>query len=194
VKLSNLFALFEQARALTGHTEFVVIGSLSVLGVEDDRPVPGEMSMSIDIDCYTKADPGRVFDLKAALGEDSVFHAQNGFYLDPVSPALPSLPEGWEARMNVVERQGLKLWFLNPDDAAISKYARSEPRDLRWARAGMLAGLVSLPTVRARLKRTRFLDAEEEQRVRRQVEADSAWFETLRARSSKPSGIDDEQP
>lgn len=179
----QLFTMFERARELSGHHDYVVIGSLSVLGV--DRPVPGEMSMSIDIDCYTQADPPRIFDLKAALGEDSDFHVANGYYLDPVSPGLPSLPQGWEARMNLLERNGLRLWFLSPDDAAISKLARSEPRDLKWVRAGILSGLISLPNLSSRLWHTNFLDADEEQRVRKQVAADSAWFETIRKRSTK---------
>ena len=39
MELSNLQELFDEARKLTNHTEFVVVGSLSVLGViaEDER-------------------------------------------------------------------------------------------------------------------------------------------------------------
>lgn len=178
----QLFTLFERARQLSGHDDFVVIGSLSVLGLEEGGPIPDEMSMSIDVDCYTRADPDRVFDLAAPLGESSVFHVEHGYYLDPVSPKLPSLPDGWEARMNRYERDGLRIWFLDPNDAAISKYARSEPRDLRWIRAGILSGLVSLPTVRSRIGSTTFLDDDEARRVRSQVDVDSAWFETIRKR------------
>ncbi|HSI51326.1 MAG TPA: DUF6036 family nucleotidyltransferase [Ideonella sp.] len=180
--------MFEQARQISGHRDYVVIGSLSVLGVEEDGPVPSDMSMSIDIDCYTKADPPRVFDLKALLGEDSAFHANHGYYLDPVSPSLPSLPDDWELRLTRVERAGLRLWFLDPNDAAVSKYARSEPRDLRWIRAGVAAGLISLSTVRSRLRSTHFLDAEEEGRSRVQIDADTAWFERLKTQRVQGAG------
>ena len=77
----QLFTLFERARQLSGHDDFVVIGSLSVLGLEDGGPIPDEMSMSIDVDCYTRADPDRVFDLAAPLGEYSTFHVEHGYYL-----------------------------------------------------------------------------------------------------------------
>ncbi|HSX91593.1 MAG TPA: DUF6036 family nucleotidyltransferase [Hydrogenophaga sp.] len=177
---AHLFTLFEQAHTLTGHRDFVVIGSLSILGSDDEGGVPAEMSMSIDIDCYTKADPGRINDVRATLGEGSDFHRAHGYYLDPVSPSLPSLPDGWEVRMTVIERDGLRVWFLDPDDAAISKYARSQANDLRWIRAGLLSGHVSLPRVRSRLGSTLFLDDEEAARVREQIERDSAWFESVR--------------
>lgn len=181
MNLAQVVMALQRARELSGHSDYVVIGSLSVLGVEDGARIPEEMSMSIDIDCYTKADPGRIFDLGPALGEESPFRAEHGYYLDPVSPTLPSLPDGWDARLLRVDRDGLRIWFLDPNDAAISKYARSEPRDLRWVRAGIACGLVSLPVVRSRLRSTTFLDDEEEQKVRQKVEEDSAWFESTTA-------------
>ena len=181
VILDHLFTMFAAARDLTGHRDYVVIGSLSVLGLGDDSPIPSDMTISNDIDCYTKADPERIRDVQAALGADSAFHAQNGYFLDPVSPSLPSLPEGWEGRMNRIERNGIRVWFLEPNDAAMSKYARGERRDQRWIRAGAANGLVSLPTVNARLKDTLFVDAEEERAVRARIEADRVWFEAIKA-------------
>ena len=84
-----------------------------------------------------------------------------------------------------IERDGLHIWFIDPNDAAVSKYARSEPRDLRWVRAGLVSGLISLPTVRSRLRSTTFLDTEEAQRVHRQVQEDSEWFEAIVVDRSK---------
>lgn len=182
MKRAHLFTLFEQARQLTGHRDFVVIGSLSILGTDDEAGLPMEMSMSIDIDCYTKVDPARIYDLRAALGEGSDFHTAHGYFLDPVSPSLPSLPDAWQSRMTLLERAGLRLWFLDPDDAAISKYARSQPNDLRWIRAGVLSGHLSLPKIRSRLSTTLFLDDEEASRVKARVDADSAWFDSVRLR------------
>lgn len=175
-----LFRVFEEARRLTGHQEYVVIGSLSILGTEDEDGLPPEMAMSIDIDSYTRADPGRIHDLKDALGENSEFHLHHGYYLDPVSPSLPSLPDGWQGRMTLIGNGDLRLWFLDPDDAAVSKYARSQPNDLRWIHAGILCGYISLPRVKARIASTTFIDADEETKVRQQVKADLAWFEEVR--------------
>jgi len=181
VKRAHLFFLFEQARQLIGHQDYVVVGSLAILGTQDEHELPTDMAMSVDIDCYTLADPGRIFDAQGPLGEGSVFHQTHGYYLDAVSPCLPSLPDGWEGRMSRIEQDGLRIWFLDPDDTAISKYARCQPNDLRWIRAGLQSGLISLPRVRARMSSTLYLDKEEALRVKAQVETDTVWFEGVKA-------------
>jgi hypothetical protein len=67
VKLDDVFALFAQARDLSGHRDFVIVGSLSILGLADDSLVPADMAMPSDIDGFTRADPGRIFDLDPPL-------------------------------------------------------------------------------------------------------------------------------
>lgn len=116
----------------------------------------------------------------AELGENSAYHVASGVYLDAVSPNLATLPDAWQSRLIGVERDKLRAWFLDPVDTAISKYARGEPRDQRWIRAGIAAGIVSLPLVQQRLKTTRFLDDAEQSRAFALVEADQRWFESLR--------------
>ena len=180
MKRDHLFKLFHEAHRMTGHKDYVVVGSLSILGIQDEDGLPAEMSMSNDIASYTKADPCRIHDVNAALGEGSEFHKNNGYYLDPVSPNLPTLPDGWQNRMTSLTRGNVTLWFLDPDDAAMSKYARSQPNDLRWIRAGILCGLVSLPKIKYRLASTTFLDGDEESRVRKQLDATQAWFEIVK--------------
>jgi len=166
MELSNLEKLFAEAKKLTGHTEFVVIGSLSALGVAQSEHIPPRMLMSIDVDCFTRQDPGRIFELRQALGEGSAFEAANGYYLDPVSPHLPTLPAQWEFRLiRVPLKEGLMVFFLDPNDAAVSKYARSEPRDREWLQAGLAAGLLSVPIIESRLRDTVFLNSEERQRA-----------------------------
>jgi len=166
VDLEHVFHLFAQARILCQHTDYVVIGSNAALAFAPDTPLPPEMTMSLDVDAYTKADPSRVFDLAAALGEASPFREREGYFLDPVSPALPTLPAGWENRLVLREHDGLRIWFLDPNDTAISKLARGEPRDLRWVKAGVACGLVSLPVLRHRSGQTRFADGAERAKVK----------------------------
>jgi hypothetical protein len=152
-----LFALLAEARRLCGHSEYVVVGSLSVLGVSDVAVIPADMTMSIDADCYTLKDPGRALDLQGAIGEGSPYHHAHGIYLDPVNPMLPTLPDGWEARLIEVAKDGVVALFLEPHDAAVSKLARSEERDIRWVSAGARANILALPTVALRMKATDFL-------------------------------------
>jgi hypothetical protein len=184
LKLAHLWPLFKLAQERIGHSDYTIMGSLSVLGVEEHHPVPPEMSLSIDIDCFTTDDPARIFDLHAELGEDSPFHLRHGYYLDPISPSLPTLAPAWDARALLVEGHGMRLRFLEPNDAALSKYARGEPRDVRWIRAGLAEGLVSLPVVKLRAKGSAFLDNDEALRVHTQLEADSAWLQALRGKPS----------
>ena len=166
--LSKLEYLFGEAKKLCGHDEFVVIGSLSALAVLPAGRIPARMLMSIDVDCYTRRDPERVFELKQALGEGSAFEAAHGYFLDPVSPSLPTLPSQWEFRLvKVALKNGITVFFLDPNDAAISKYARGEPRDREWIQAGFAARLLSVPIIESRLRDTVFLDDQERQRAQR---------------------------
>lgn len=172
--LDRLVRLFVEARERCQHREYVILGSNCVLALAPHTPIPDDMTMSIDVDAFTRADPPRIFDLAAHLGEGSAYFAREGIYLDPVSPSLPTLPDGWEGRLIKLERQGLTLLFLDPNDAAVSKYCRGEPRDQRWIRAGVSAHIVSLPMVKQRLAQTRFADDSERARAFAQLEVDFA--------------------
>ena len=194
MNLDALFAMFKEARRLSGHTDFVVIGSLSILGLEQSFDIPDTMTLSNDVDCFTQADPGRIFDIVKSLGENSPYHEKSGYFLDPVSPDLPTLPEGWHDRLIKVERDGLRAWFLDPNDAVLSKYARGEPRDRRWIKAGILAGVVSMPIVKSRVGSTNFFDADEEQRARALIEEDRAWFELVKVSRSDASPGNSKSP
>jgi len=182
VKRADLRRLFAEARRLSGETDFVVIGSLAALGHADT--VPARMAVSLDVDAYGRNDPDRIFDLAPALGQGSPFEVEHGYYLDPVSPRVATLPEGWESRLVRIELEpGLAAWFLEPNDAAVSKYARMEPRDREWIRAGLDAGILSLPIIEARFAETSFLDAGEAARAGGALAEDRDW---LRAHGVKP--------
>ena len=177
VELKDLELLLGEACRRIGHREFVIVGSLSVLGVLGSRPVPRRMLLSIDVDCFTPADPDRIFELSASLGVGSAFEQEHGFYLDPVSPQLPTLPANWEYRLvRLPFAGGISAGFLDPNDAAVSKYARGESRDREWIRAGLEAGLLSAPIIASRFRDTQFLDEAEDRRARRLLAGDQAWL------------------
>jgi hypothetical protein len=90
---------------------------------------------------------------------------------------VATLPSGWEARLVRIELElGLAAWFLEPNDAAVSKYARMEPRDREWIRPGLRARVLSLAILKARFAETSFLDAAESARARRALEEDRRWL------------------
>ena len=175
--LEALDRLLSAARERTGHSAFVVVGSLAILGILRQRTIPERMLLSRDVDCYTRDDPGRIFELQDELGEGSAFDQAHGYFLDPVSPNLPTLPDGWEQRLlEIVLPSGVHVHFLDPNDAAVSKYARGDVRDREWLRAGLAAGLLSIPVIDSRFRQTTFFDVAESRHARSQLEADEAWL------------------
>ena len=140
----------EAARNISHHHEFVIAGSLSVLG-RIDTP-PELMSMSIDIDFFPLRDPGRASEIAEVLGEDSAFHERNGYYLDPISPELPVLPVGWRERLVEVKLGEVTAYFLDVNDTAVSKYARSSPNDCRWLETGYEAKILDIDTIASRVR------------------------------------------
>ncbi len=182
MKIEDIDLLFGQIRDASGLDEFVVIGSLSALGLVGDD-LPPRMTWSMEVDAYPERDPKRAQEFSARFGENSKFHQAHGYYFDAVSPDLPTLPEGWAQRMlRQVLPCGVKVKYLEPNDCAVSKYARSEPKDREWIRAGIEAGILSLPTIEYRMRETRFMDDAERAMAKTSGAEDKVWFQGLRGR------------
>jgi hypothetical protein len=166
--LETVGALLVEASRLSNHKEFVIIGSLSVLAT--GKATPSQMLMSMDVDLYPRLDPGRAGEIARALGPDSRFAQERGLYADAVSPHLAALPEGWEARLVRVEHPaGVIGHYLDPNDCAVAKLARSETRDLRWVRQGIAAGIIDPTIVERRMASAPFLDQAEHDRAKRNL-------------------------
>ncbi len=176
MNLDQINRLLTEAMKLTNHRDFVIIGSLSALG-STQRPLPERMTMSTDVDFYPKNDPGRASEIANKFGLGSDFEQQHGYYADAVSPALPTLAEGWQTRLVRVNfENGVTAWFLDPNDAAVSKYARCEERDREWIRAGLLADILSLPTIEYRFRETIMTEPGESKRAKQALEEDRVWL------------------
>lgn len=181
----DLRRLFAEAHRLCGESDYVVIGSLAALGYAGT--LPDRMTASIDVDAWCRSDPARVFDLAEALGQGSAFEAAHGYYLDPVSPRLATLPDRWEERLvRIGLDTSIAAWFLEPNDAAVSKYARMEPRDREWIRAGLEGAVLSLPTIAARFATTTFLDGVESARAHKAIDDDQLWWRKRRTGGRRP--------
>ncbi|GHU13880.1 hypothetical protein AGMMS50225_24670 [Betaproteobacteria bacterium] len=118
--------LLVEARNVTNHQDYVIIGSLSVLGAFENPP--DAMTVSIDVDLYPKNDSSRASDVAQAVGENSWFEKEFGYYADAVSPALPALPDGWADRLMKVDfESGVTAWFL---DLLAAEIQAGKVRDL----------------------------------------------------------------
>ena len=162
MSLADIELLLIEAAKLSNHRNFVIAGSLSVLGAVMRPPL--DMLISRDVDIYTKLDPGRVFieiaDSKTGITEGSKFHLKHGFYADPISPKIP-----------VTLAQGVVANFIEPNDVAIAKLARSEENDIRWVRAGVKAGIIQLDVLEARVKTTHNILKGELKKIRSSIRA-----------------------
>jgi hypothetical protein len=72
----QLHALLVEAKARIRHTDYVIVGSLAILGAVLEPP--GTMVVSIDVDLYLKNDPQRTGELAEALGQGSPFEDEFG--------------------------------------------------------------------------------------------------------------------
>ena len=193
MRREDLRRLFARARDLCGETEYVVFGSLAVLGIAGT--VPARMAASVDVDAFSKSDPARIFELTSMLGQGSQFEADHGYYLDPISPRVATLPGGWEERLLRLQLEpDLVVWFLEPNDAAVSKYARMEPRDREWIRPGLQAGVLSMAIIEARFAQTTFLDALESARARAALDRRPALDPREPSETPRPQTVRVEAP
>ena len=122
--LVDVELLLRHASEISNHRRFVIAGSLVACGAVVNPPP--DMVMSRDLDFYPQLDPGRGFEeIAHQLGEGSPFHAQHGFYADPITPALLALPDDWQTRLAPISlAHGVVAFFIDPNDAAIGKLMR----------------------------------------------------------------------
>ncbi len=176
MNLAQVDRLLGAIKAVSGIDDFVVMGSISVVGIMLGQDIPAGMILSNDLDAYPRLDPGRAETLTKAWGQGSAFEREHGYYFDAISPNLPTLPSGWQDRLIALQLQdGVKASFLVPNDAAISKYARGEARDRRWIREGLRASILSLATLEYRCRETDFLDQAEHDRAKVAIRDDRDW-------------------
>lgn len=186
VNLAQLDRLFGAIAKAENVNDFVVIGSLSVLGLLRERDVPEQMLVSTDVDAWVEPDPLRAFDFNQAWGQGSAFEREHGYYFDPVSPHLPTLPDNWTARLLALTLpSGARVKFLDPNDAAVSKYARSDPKDRAWIREGLKQSILSLATIEYRFRETAFLDSNEQSRAKSALDEDRQWLTSTYQRNQR---------
>lgn len=114
-----------------GEMAVLVIGSQSILATWDETQLPATATMSAEIDLVPlreTADEAVSTLVDIALGMDSDFHSEHGFYVHGVGADTAYLPRGWETRL--VPLGGVdNVLCLDPHDMCAAKLMRFEPRD-----------------------------------------------------------------
>src|SRR5437868_10229150 len=143
MKKYQLDHVLRAAGRITGEKQFVIIGSQSLHGKYPD--VPDDIVQSAEVDLIAKGNVGRTEWLNA-IGQNSPFHEEFGYYADPVDEHTATLPAGWKGRLvNLApgDTEGVQGLCLDPHDLAIAKYVARREKDIVFNRALARRGIVS---------------------------------------------------
>ncbi len=171
MKKQQLDHVLRAAGAITGAEQFIIIGSQALHGKYPD--LPDTIVRSIEVDLVAKDEQERTEWLNA-IGVDSPFHEQFGYYADPVDASTAVLPKGWKGRLvnlppgDTGKVRGL---CLDPHDLAISKYVARRGKDMDFTRELARRALVDKAKLLALLRVTP-VNTETKERIRRCIEAD----------------------
>jgi hypothetical protein len=166
MKRADLEHVLRASKDVTGETEFIVIGSQSILGRFPDAA--RALRESLEADLYPKFKPELSELIEGSLGRYSQFNQTFGYYADGVSPDTAMLPKNWEARLVKVCNEntaGAVGWCLDPYDLAYSKLAAQREKDLVFVRDLLRLGLIQQGRLR------QFLVGAEDEKLRAKLQA-----------------------
>lgn len=131
---ADLELALDNCASLTGDREFIVVGSVSILGA---KPLAaGRLTVSADIDLFPRfnesGDKNEL--IEKHFGAGSQFELENSFYIEGVgSWTMMTSPAGWEKRMiPIVSPTGVTGWCLDPFDLAYNKLEAGREKDLQY--------------------------------------------------------------
>jgi len=171
MKKHQLDHVLRAAGRITGEKQFVIIGRQSLHEKYPD--LPDDIVQSAEVDLIAKNEAMRTEWLNA-IGQDSPFHEQFGYYADPVEDGTATLPAGWKGRLVNLppgDTEGVRGLCLDPHDLAIAKYVARRQKDIEFNRALAQCGLVNRERLLELLDRTRVV-AHVRERIRFDIEHD----------------------
>jgi hypothetical protein len=173
VKKRHVDHVLRAAGKITGESEFIIVGSQSLHGRFPD--LPDEIARSVEVDLIAAGEADRTEWLNA-IGVDSPFHQEFGYYADPVDESTATLPKGWKGRLVNLPRGetgGVRGLCLDPHDLAISKYVARRDKDIEFTRELARRALVDKDRLLKLVDITPVTE-EAKARMRAHVEADFA--------------------
>jgi hypothetical protein len=171
MKKRQLDHLLRAAGRITGEKRFVVIGSQSLHGKHPD--LADDIVRSAEADLIAKRD-AELTEWLNAIGQDSPFHEEFGYYADPVDETTATLPKGWKGRLVNLpagDTEGVVGLCLDPHDLAIAKYVARREKDVAFTRELARRGITARARLLALLDDTPVSEATRE-RIRRDIAAD----------------------
>lgn len=177
MKKQQVDHVLRAAGRITGEKQFVIIGSQALHGKHPD--LADDIVRSAEVDLIAKENVRRTEWLNA-IGQDSPFHEEFGYYADPVDETTATLPKGWKARLVNLppgDTEGVKGLCLDPHDLAIAKYVARREKDLLFTRALARRGIVTRKRLLALVDQT-LVDAEVRERIRADILSDFGTAKT----------------
>ena len=147
---AQLEHIIRAAGAIAGTDSVVVVGSQAILASFPDAP--RELLGSMEADVYPPDDPRKADVIDGAIGEESPFHEEFGYYAHGVGPETAILPAGWRDRAVSVNNENTRQVegiCPSPPDLAVSKLAAGRAKDIDFVRALLTHNLVSKSAVTA---------------------------------------------
>jgi hypothetical protein len=142
VNRQELEHLLRASGRIIGETQFIIIGSQSILGKHPDAPE--KLLWSMEADFIAKNKPKETEKLNS-IGELSPFHSSHGYYVDPVDERTATLPKGWKGRLVNLSSEntnGVTGLCLDPHDLFVSKIAANRPKDIEFCQIMIEHGMV----------------------------------------------------
>src|SRR4051812_3181297 len=140
------------AGAISGHTEWVIVGSQAILGPVPNAPA--EITVSEELDLYAPGDEQASDLIDGSIGERSPFHETFGYYAHGVGAETAILPARWKERAVIIRSGatgGVTGICPHPADLAISKLAAWREKDREFVRALLRHGITTSGEIEVRL-------------------------------------------
>src|SRR5262245_6839947 len=173
MKKHQLDHVLRAAGRITREKQFVIIGSQSLHGKYPD--IADDIVASAEAALIAKGTAKRTEWLNA-IGQDSPFHQEFGYYADPVDERTAILPAGWKGRLVNLppgDTEGVKGLCLDPHDLAIAKYVARREKDLLFNHELATRGMIARERLLSLLSKTP-VDEATRARIRADIEIDFA--------------------
>jgi len=152
MKREEVEHILRAAGAITGHREWIIVGSQAILG-----PVPGapaELTASDELDLYAPGDEHASDLIDGSIGERSPFHETFGYYAHGVGAETATLPPRWRDRAVSIRSEataGVAGICPDPADLAASKLAAWREKDREFVAALLRHDIVTARAIEERL-------------------------------------------
>ncbi len=186
MKRKNLEHIIRAAGACASLDSLYIMGSQAILGEHPELDSVGmlgsqnynfklkEITESIllvseEADVLVPEDYRKAEMIEGAIGENSLFHENFGYYAQAIDETTCKLPDGWRKRLIPICNEGtngVTGYCLETHDIIISKLVAGREKDIRYFQAACSLKILSKDKLLSRLDSTQNISDNDRERVR----------------------------